>query len=100
MVDGSWLMVDSLIGKPIRIFPQSTLNPQPSPNSEKSRARRYGQDLSPLVVTTSGTNPVRHIGRRALRARAELRQFEDAVVRAGHANSAFRRFTLGDTHKC
>jgi hypothetical protein len=57
--------------------------------AERSSAGRDRQDLTSLVVTTGGTDPVRHIRRCALRARAELRQLEDAVIRAAHAHTAF-----------
>jgi hypothetical protein len=39
------------------------------------RARCDAQDLAALVITASRTDPVRHIGRGALRAGAQLRQF-------------------------
>jgi hypothetical protein len=47
-----------------------------------SRACRDGQDLAALVKSARRTNAVRHIGRVALRAFVQLRQFQHAVVSA------------------
>jgi hypothetical protein len=58
-----------------------------------------GEDLSALVIAACGTNPVRHIGRRALRAGAQLRQAHYTVISPAHALSASRRFAFGNSHK-
>jgi len=41
---------------------------------------------------------MRHIGSGTLRTGAELRHGHYAIVSAAHALTAFRRFSLGDTH--
>lgn len=61
-------------------------------------ARGDCQDLSAFVIAAGRTNTVRHIGCRALRASAKLRQSHYAVVRAAHALAASGRFSLRNTH--
>jgi hypothetical protein len=58
----------------------------------------HGNDLAPLVIAAGGANPVGHVRGRALRTRTELRQGQHAVIRAAHALTTSRRFSLRDTH--
>ena len=58
-----------------------------------------GDHLASLVITAGRADPVGHIGCRALRAGAELRQRQHAVVSAAHALAALRRFSLWNAHK-
>jgi hypothetical protein len=53
--------------------------------TEKSGAGRDGQDLATLVKAACRADPVRNGGLAALRAFAQLRQFQHAVVGAAHA---------------
>jgi hypothetical protein len=52
--------------------------------AEKSCACGDGQNLTALVKATGRTHAVRHRRRVALRAFAQLREFEHAVVSAAH----------------
>jgi hypothetical protein len=52
--------------------------------TEKSGARRDGQDLAALVKAARRADPVRNGWLAALRAFAQLRQFQHAVVSAAH----------------
>src|SRR5262245_15738442 len=54
--------------------------------------------LTPLIIAAGRTNAVGNVGSSALRASAQLRQLQDAVVRAAHPLTAFGRFSLGNTH--
>ena len=53
--------------------------------TEKSGARRDGQDLTALVKTARRADPVGNGRLAALRAFAQLRQFQHAIVSAAHA---------------
>src|SRR5438552_13343208 len=56
------------------------------------------QDLAALVEPAGGTDPVWNVGGGALRAGAQLRQFQNAVIGPAHALTTAGWFTLGDTH--
>ncbi len=70
----------------------------PAPRGGLS-AGRDGQDLAAFIVTASRTDPVRHVGRRALGTGTQLGQPKRAVVGAAHALAALGRFAFRDTHK-
>jgi len=53
--------------------------------TEKSGARRDAQDLAALVKAARRADPVGNGGLAALRAFAQLRQFQHAVISAAHA---------------
>jgi len=73
---------------------------EPRPLEDGCSGERLDRDhLTPLVMTAGRTNPVRNIRGTALRARAQLRQMKNAVVRAPHPLTAPRRFALGYSHK-
>ena len=63
------------------------------------RSRRNADDLAAFIKATSRANPVRDVGRGALRAGAELRQFQHAVVGTAHALPAPGWFTFWNAHK-
>jgi hypothetical protein len=65
----------------------------------KSRTRRDTQNLAAFVITARRTNPVWYIRRGTLRANAQLRQFQHAVVSAALTHPAFRWLTFWDAHK-
>ena len=58
-----------------------------------------GEDLAALVIPTSRADAVRHIGRGALGAGAQLGQAQHAIIRPAHALAASRRFAFGNSHK-
>jgi hypothetical protein len=66
---------------------------------QKSGSGRDRENLASLVKAARGADPVRHVGSRALRAGAELRKFQHAVVRPAHALAALRRFSFWNAHK-
>jgi hypothetical protein len=53
--------------------------------TEKSGARRHAQNLTAFVKAARRTDPVGNRRLAALRAFAQLRQFQHAVVGAAHA---------------
>src|SRR5258708_2098201 len=58
-----------------------------------------GNNLAAPVKTAGRAHPVWHVRRRALRAGAQLRQLQNAVISSPHTLAALRRFTLGYAHK-
>jgi hypothetical protein len=50
------------------------------PTKTRLRARSDGEHLAALVKATRGTDAVRHIGRIALRALAQLGELKNAVI--------------------
>src|SRR2546423_10499978 len=85
----------------IRIKQKSAEGKSPHPRSETGCSGQGldGHHLAALVVATGGTDPMRNIRSRALRAGAQLRQFEHAIVCPAHALAASGGFSLGYTHK-
>ena len=62
------------------------------------RAGCNRDDLASLIKTTRRTNAMRHVRSRALRANAQLREFQHTVVRPAHALAALRWFTFRNAH--
>src|SRR5438270_581317 len=61
--------------------------------------RSFDRDnVASLIVAAGGADPVRNIGGGTLRAGAQLRQLEHAIVGPPHPLAALGRFTLGYTH--
>jgi hypothetical protein len=72
------------------------------PTQPRSWSLCSGSDrdnLASFVEAAGRANPVRDIRSRALRAGAELRKFEHAVVSPPHPHAAFRRFSFRNAHK-
>ncbi len=64
----------------------------------KLRTDLHGHDLAALVIAAGRADAMGPVGRRALRAGAELRQFQHAVVSPTHTLTALRWFSLGNAH--
>ena len=71
--------------------PPVTLSPFLSPSGD-------GNDLASFVKAAGGANPVRDIRSSTLRAGAQLRKFQHAIICPPHSLPALRWFTLGYTH--
>src|ERR1051325_11996209 len=83
----------------IRINGKSAGEHLPEPRSCSLRSGCNRDDLAPFVKPARRTHPVGNIRGGALRAGAELRQFEHAVVGTTHPHAALRRFSFRNTHK-
>src|ERR1044071_7945714 len=71
--------------------PPVTLSPFLSPSGD-------GNDLASFVKAAGGANPVRDIRSSTLRAGAQLRKFQHAIICPPHSLPDLRWFALGYTH--